>query len=37
MKLARLAGAVGMDAGPYGDRTVTGFAIDHRKIGRAHV
>ena len=32
MKLARLAEAVGMDAGAYGDETVTGFAIDHRKV-----
>ncbi len=32
MRLSRLAGAVGMDAGPYGDRPVTGFAIDHRKV-----
>ena len=30
--LARLATAVGMDAGAYGDRPVTGFAIDHRKV-----
>ena len=32
MKLARLAEGVGMDAGGYGDETVTGFAIDHRKV-----
>ena len=32
MKLARLAEAVGMDAGACGDETVTGFAIDHRKV-----
>jgi UDP-N-acetylmuramoyl-L-alanyl-D-glutamate--2,6-diaminopimelate ligase len=32
MKLARLAEAAGMEAGPYGDETVTGFAIDHRKV-----
>jgi UDP-N-acetylmuramoyl-L-alanyl-D-glutamate--2,6-diaminopimelate ligase len=32
MKLARLVEAVGMDAGAYGEETVTGFAIDHRKV-----
>jgi UDP-N-acetylmuramoyl-L-alanyl-D-glutamate--2,6-diaminopimelate ligase len=32
MNLARLAGAVGMDAGAYGEHPVTGFAIDHRKV-----
>jgi UDP-N-acetylmuramoyl-L-alanyl-D-glutamate--2,6-diaminopimelate ligase len=32
MKLARLAEAAGMDAGSYGEESVTGFAIDHRKI-----
>ena len=32
MKLGRLAGAVGMDACEYGERQVTGFAIDHRKV-----
>ena len=32
MKLARLAEAVGMDAGARGEETVTGFAIDHRKV-----
>ena len=34
MKLARLAQEAGVqaDAGPYGDATVTGFAIDHRKV-----
>jgi UDP-N-acetylmuramoyl-L-alanyl-D-glutamate--2,6-diaminopimelate ligase len=32
MKLARLAEAAGMDAGPWGEETVTGFAIDHRKV-----
>lgn len=32
MKLGRLAEAVGMDAGRYGDRAVSGFAIDHRKV-----
>jgi len=32
MKLARLAEAVGMDAGAYGEEPVTGFAIDHRKV-----
>jgi UDP-N-acetylmuramoyl-L-alanyl-D-glutamate--2,6-diaminopimelate ligase len=32
MKLARLAGAVGLDAGAYGESQVTGFAIDHRKV-----
>ncbi|HYD25848.1 MAG TPA: UDP-N-acetylmuramoyl-L-alanyl-D-glutamate--2,6-diaminopimelate ligase [Croceibacterium sp.] len=32
MKLARLAEAAGMDAGRFGEETVTGFAIDHRKV-----
>lgn len=32
MKLAVLAQAAGMDAGSRGDETVTGFAIDHRKV-----
>jgi len=32
MKLARLAEAVGMEAGARGEGTVTGFAIDHRKV-----
>ena len=32
MKLGRLAEAVGMDAGRFGDHDVTGFAIDHRKV-----
>jgi UDP-N-acetylmuramoyl-L-alanyl-D-glutamate--2,6-diaminopimelate ligase len=32
MKLARLAGAVGMKAGQHGEEQVTGFAIDHRKV-----
>ena len=32
MKLARLAEAVGMDAGEHGEEPVTGFAIDHRKV-----
>jgi UDP-N-acetylmuramoyl-L-alanyl-D-glutamate--2,6-diaminopimelate ligase len=32
VKLARLAGAVGMDAGEHGGDQVTGFAIDHRKV-----
>jgi UDP-N-acetylmuramoyl-L-alanyl-D-glutamate--2,6-diaminopimelate ligase len=32
MKLARLTEAVGMDAGAWGEETVTGFAIDHRKV-----
>ena len=32
MKLARLAEAVGIDAGAFGEETVTGFAIDHRKV-----
>lgn len=32
MKLARLAETAGMDAGAWGDETVTGFAIDHRKV-----
>ena len=32
MKLARLAETAGMDAGAWADETVTGFAIDHRKV-----
>ena len=32
MKLGNLAGAAGMDAGGFADETVTGFAIDHRKV-----
>jgi UDP-N-acetylmuramoyl-L-alanyl-D-glutamate--2,6-diaminopimelate ligase len=32
MKLARFAEAVEMDAGAFGEETVTGFAIDHRKV-----
>ena len=32
MKLARLAEDAAMPAGPWGDETVTGFAIDHRKV-----
>jgi UDP-N-acetylmuramoyl-L-alanyl-D-glutamate--2,6-diaminopimelate ligase len=32
MKLARLTEAAGMDAGAWGQETVTGFAIDHRKV-----
>ena len=32
MKLARLAEAVDMDAGIWGEEPVTGFAIDHRKV-----
>ncbi|HWK42224.1 MAG TPA: UDP-N-acetylmuramoyl-L-alanyl-D-glutamate--2,6-diaminopimelate ligase [Croceibacterium sp.] len=32
MKLARLAEAAGIDAGVRADETVTGFAIDHRKV-----
>jgi len=32
VKLARLAGAEGIDAGVWGGETVTGFAIDHRKV-----
>ena len=32
MKLAQLAHTAGVDAGPLGDSTVTGFAIDHRKV-----
>lgn len=32
MKLGRIAGDAGMDAGPATDETVTGFAIDHRKV-----
>ena len=32
MKLAVLAQTAGMDAGAWGEETVTGFAIDHRKV-----
>src|SRR5690606_12220310 len=32
VKLARLAEAAAMDAGAFGEETVTGFAIDHRKV-----
>jgi UDP-N-acetylmuramoyl-L-alanyl-D-glutamate--2,6-diaminopimelate ligase len=32
MKLARLAEAAGMDVSARGEETVTGFAIDHRKV-----
>ncbi|MBN9506553.1 MAG: UDP-N-acetylmuramoyl-L-alanyl-D-glutamate--2,6-diaminopimelate ligase [Altererythrobacter sp.] len=32
MKLARLAETAGVDAGAWADETVTGFAIDHRKV-----
>jgi UDP-N-acetylmuramoyl-L-alanyl-D-glutamate--2,6-diaminopimelate ligase len=32
MKLSRLTQATGMDAGVWADETVTGFAIDHRKV-----
>jgi UDP-N-acetylmuramoyl-L-alanyl-D-glutamate--2,6-diaminopimelate ligase len=32
MNLARLAGLAGMTANARGDETVTGFAIDHRKV-----
>ena len=32
MKLAVLAQAAGMEAGARGEETVTGFAIDHRKV-----
>jgi UDP-N-acetylmuramoyl-L-alanyl-D-glutamate--2,6-diaminopimelate ligase len=32
MKLGRLAAEAGFAAGEWGERTVTGFAIDHRKV-----
>ena len=32
MKLASLAETAGLDAGSFGGRQVTGFAIDHRKV-----
>ena len=32
MKLARLASEAGFDAGAHAEETVTGFAIDHRKV-----
>lgn len=32
MKLARLVGMAGLDAGEHGEEQVTGFAIDHRKV-----
>jgi UDP-N-acetylmuramoyl-L-alanyl-D-glutamate--2,6-diaminopimelate ligase len=32
MKLGRIAGEAGLDAGAAADETVTGFAIDHRKV-----
>jgi UDP-N-acetylmuramoyl-L-alanyl-D-glutamate--2,6-diaminopimelate ligase len=32
MKLGRIAGEAGFDAGAAADKTVTGFAIDHRKV-----
>ncbi len=32
MKLGRIAGEAGLDAGAAADQTVTGFAIDHRKV-----
>ena len=32
MKLSALVEGVGMEAGAYGRETVTGFAIDHRKV-----
>ncbi len=32
MKLGAMAQAAGLTAGPAGDLTVTGFAIDHRKV-----
>src|SRR5687768_14957489 len=37
MKLGRLAAAAGFDAGAAGEETVTGFAIDHRKVARGAV
>ena len=32
MRLGRLAGEAGLDAGDWADETVTGFVIDHRKV-----
>ena len=32
MKLSQIAAAGGFDVGPEGEQTVTGFAIDHRKV-----
>ena len=32
MKLGRIAAAAGFDSGAAGEETVTGFAIDHRKV-----
>ena len=32
MKLGRIAAEAGYDAGAAADQTVTGFAIDHRKV-----
>ncbi|MCL6252158.1 UDP-N-acetylmuramoyl-L-alanyl-D-glutamate--2,6-diaminopimelate ligase [Altererythrobacter sp. KTW20L] len=37
MRLAELAGALGQDAGTAGAETVTGFAIDHRKVAPGNV
>jgi UDP-N-acetylmuramoyl-L-alanyl-D-glutamate--2,6-diaminopimelate ligase len=37
MLLRGLAEAVGMDPGPAGEATVTGFAIDHRKVAPGNV
>jgi len=37
MKLARLVGAVGLDARAFGESQVTGFAIDHRKVAPGSV
>lgn len=37
MKLAQLAGQLGQDADEAGSATVTGFAIDHRKVAPGNV
>jgi UDP-N-acetylmuramoyl-L-alanyl-D-glutamate--2,6-diaminopimelate ligase len=37
MLLGGLAAAAGLDAGPAADATVTGFAIDHRKVAPGNV
>ncbi|MFC3102066.1 UDP-N-acetylmuramoyl-L-alanyl-D-glutamate--2,6-diaminopimelate ligase [Altererythrobacter lauratis] len=37
MRLAQLAAALGQDAGEAGRATVTGFAIDHRKVAPGNV
>jgi len=37
VKLGRIAAAAGFDAGAPGEETVTGFAIDHRKVAPGNV